>query len=213
MDFQRQTKLFDPSKVGGIPIVVIGAGAVGGIATLFLAKVGFQNIKVYDHDKVEEHNIPNQFYPISSIGLPKVEALAKVVYDFTGTAIDTFERRWEPSEPLEGIVISSVDSMAVRQQIFSKLLECKEILYLIDPRMAGLDFRVACVNFLNHDKYSWYPDEEASPEMCGARSIMFNMGIIGGIVCDMACQIAKGEVPPSEISGDLQTLGFTTIEA
>lgn len=210
MDYTRQTKLFDPDKYGATPIHVIGVGAIGSIATLMLAKVGFNNITCYDHDKVEEHNLPNQFYPMDSIGHFKVEALQKIVLDYTGIEISPHPVKWE-EQKLNGIVISSVDSMAVRKQIYNDMLLNPEFKYLIDPRMAGLDFRIACVNYDNAKKYSWYPDAEASPEMCGARSIMFNVGIVGGIVANMACMIAQDRTPPSEIVGDLESICFTTI--
>jgi len=210
MDYTRQTRLFDPAKYGSIPIHVIGVGAIGSIATLMLAKVGFNNITCYDHDKVEEHNLPNQFYPMDSIGHYKVEALQKIVLDYTGIEISPHPVKWE-EQHLKGIIISSVDSMSVRKQIFNNVLLNPAIKYLIDPRMAGLDFRIACVNYDNAKKYSWYPDAEASPEMCGARSIMFNVGIVGGIVVNMACMIAQDRIPPSEIVGDLETICFTTI--
>lgn len=210
MDYTRQTRLFDPERYGSIPIHMVGVGAIGSIACLMLAKVGFNNITCYDHDKIEEHNLPNQFYPLDSVGHYKVEVLQKIVLDYTGVEISAHPVKWE-KQKLEGIIISSVDSMTVRKQMFDTMQMNPDIKYMIDPRMAGLDFRVACVNFDNANKYSWYPDSEASSEMCGARSIMFNVGIVGGIVANMACMIAQGRIPPSEIVGDLETICFTTI--
>lgn len=211
MDFQRQLKMFDPEKEGKVPISLIGAGAIGSMSALFLAKVGFSDITVYDHDKVEEHNIPNQFFPLDSVGHFKVEALQRIILDYTGVEIKPHPVKWE-KQPLKGIVISAVDSMAVRKKLFDQMIVDENIKYLIDPRMGGLDLRVAAVNIKNHKKYSWYSDDQAIPAECGMQSIMFNVGIVSGIVCNMACIIAREGVPPSEVSADLGILGFTSME-
>lgn len=211
VDYVRQRSLFDPSSRGQVPIKIIGGGAIGSMATLMLAKVGFTNIEVYDFDRVEAHNIPNQFYPLDSIGEYKVMALKGIIKNFTGVEITANPEAW-CYQPLRGIVISSVDSMKVRKELFDVTCMDEDITWMIDPRMGGLEYRVLIVNKDRKDNYSWYPDSEAVQDACGAQSIMFNVGLIGSIVGSIVCDIANGNTPPVEIVGHAGTLGLIKVD-
>ena len=59
--YWRQLDIVNIDKLQ-VPIIVVGAGAIGSFVTLALAKMGCGNITSYDMDTVEEHNLPNQFY-------------------------------------------------------------------------------------------------------------------------------------------------------
>jgi len=98
-------------------ITVIGAGAVGSWVVLSLTKMGFTNIKVYDHDTISIENMNCQFYPYKGIGKPKVEVLQSMIKSFANVEIEVVNGKYEDGMPLEGIVISAVDSMDVRKMI------------------------------------------------------------------------------------------------
>ena len=83
MDFQSQAQIYNPENQK-TKIVVIGAGSTGSFLSLTLAKMGLTNIKVIDYDKVEEKNIPNQFFRTQDIGKYKIDALKEIINDFTG---------------------------------------------------------------------------------------------------------------------------------
>ena len=74
MDYRKQINLIDAEEVN-VPINVIGCGALGSWLVLFLLKMGFKNITVYDFDNIEEHNIPNQCFSESQVGMAKVDAM------------------------------------------------------------------------------------------------------------------------------------------
>ena len=99
------------------PITVIGAGATGSFTTLALAKMGFSDIVVYDEDIIEEHNFPNQLFPIDTKGQNKAEALKGIVLQYTGEKIVAFPNFYT-NQPLEGIVIVALDSMDGRKSVF-----------------------------------------------------------------------------------------------
>jgi tRNA A37 threonylcarbamoyladenosine dehydratase len=69
----RQSDLI-PEAILSTPITVVGAGAIGSFTVLTLAKMGFNNITVFDDDEIDFVNINNQFYRISDIGKKKVDA-------------------------------------------------------------------------------------------------------------------------------------------
>jgi tRNA A37 threonylcarbamoyladenosine dehydratase len=62
--FLRQLDIADPSQFKDKPVTVIGAGGIGAATVVALAKTGFENIAVYDFDRIEPHNLPNQLLPI-----------------------------------------------------------------------------------------------------------------------------------------------------
>lgn len=65
------------------PITVVGIGAIGSNLVFNLVKQGFQDIIIFDKDKVEEKNIGTQIYGIEHVGRYKIEALKDLIYNFT----------------------------------------------------------------------------------------------------------------------------------
>jgi len=212
MDFTRQKDIFDPEKHGRVPITLIGAGSVGSMVALLLAKVGFSDIAVYDHDKVEKHNLPNQFYPMDSLGKHKVWALATLVKEMTGVGITTFAKKYVDKDPLSGIVITALDSMDARKLVFDQFLEQVTTLGMIDPRMGGLDYRVYTIKPEQHDMWTWYPDDDAVQERCTEKSIIFNVAGIASLVVSSACKLASGQPYPVEVIGEMKNTSMMVME-
>ena len=211
MDFTRQEELFDPAQYGGIPITLIGAGSIGSFSGLFLAKVGFRDITVYDDDIVEEHNIPNQLYSPSSIGTLKVMALHDIILGLTGTSINSIAGKFT-AQQLKGIVISAVDSMRARRNIFKKSMATSGILAFIDPRMGGWDYRVYTIRPGQEKAYSWYPDSETVREGCSGRSVIFTVACVASLVTTVTCSVAMKMHCPTEILGEAKTISLVTPE-
>lgn len=173
----RQSDLI-PESVLGTPITIIGAGAIGSLTALTLAKMGFHKLTVFDDDKIEHVNINNQFYRLSDIGSMKVDALASLIKDFTD--VDIVKMPVRASGMLKDkIVISAVDSMKSRKEIF-------DLFYgsvLIDPRMA---IEYACIRtFFPADRpedytNSLHSDEEAVAERCTAKATMYTASLLAG---------------------------------
>ena len=67
MDFSRQNRIFNPDQ-SKINVTILGAGSTGSFIAFVLAKMGIKEIKVVDFDKVEAHNIPNQYYRLKDVG-------------------------------------------------------------------------------------------------------------------------------------------------
>ncbi len=63
--------LYRRLKVG-----VVGAGALGNIASIQLAKIGFGRVDYYDFDIVESHNLTRQIHFYDCVGRQKAESLA-----------------------------------------------------------------------------------------------------------------------------------------
>lgn len=187
---QHLTRQLDiiPISTLGETIHIIGAGAIGSLTALSLAKMGFTNLFVYDDDHVDVENMNCQFYRFSDIGKPKVVALAELIKDFTGTIIEPINRRYNGEGPLKGIVISAVDSMKVRKTVWDAHCGVAPTTKaIIDPRMAAEEALLYTMNPMSvTDKTSYeatlYTDENAVRERCTAKSTMYTAQLLSGLV-------------------------------
>lgn len=171
LDISRHKELFNPEKFE-YPVTIIGAGATGSWLALALAKLGIENITVWDFDVVEEHNIPNQAFFISQIGKHKTLAIIDLIEQSTNTIINYHSEPFT-NQRLSGIVFLMVDSMKTRKEIWEASIKMKpSVSLLIEPRM-GLDVgRIYNVNpcDLKHiEEYekTYYSDDEAEVSACG----------------------------------------------
>lgn len=183
----RQYDLIPEASLGE-NITVIGAGAVGSWTVLALAKMGFGNIRVFDHDSVSMENMNSQMYPLDMIGVPKVKALSHLVHYFTGVQLITHQEKWE-TQIYPGIVIGAVDSMTVRRQIY---VNYKKSGYrtraVIDPRMGAenaLLYTYKPMDATDCQAYekSLYAEEEALAEPCTGKATIYTANLLSGLVC------------------------------
>jgi len=184
--YTRQLDLINEKELN-FPIHVIGAGGIGSWTTLLLAKMGCSNIKVYDDDVVQEHNIASQFFKESQLGMKKIEALHDNVLEQTGIEIVPAPQSIEPQIE-KGLIIIAVDSMEVRHQL-NELFKDKDC-YIIDGRMGGLQLEIYCQP-ANEYSSTLVAVGQASPDPCTARSICFNCAVIGGLIVNYVRLFAK----------------------
>lgn len=74
-------------RLAACPIVVCGAGALGGNLAENLVRCGARALSVIDRDRVAEHNLSTQPYGRADIGNQKAKMLAHFLYRATGTTI------------------------------------------------------------------------------------------------------------------------------
>lgn len=213
----RQWELV-PLEAQSEPITIIGAGAVGSVAALALAKMGFYAIDVWDHDKVEVENIGVQFYRFRDIGEHKVSALASIVEDFTGVKLAVMPEKFLPeSKPGAGIVVLAVDNMAVRKSVYETYRARGFAAHtLIDPRMGAETALVYTCKL--HDKAamngyakSLYTDEAAVFERCTAKATMYTALSLGALVAQLVKDRAMKREIPKYIQWSLKDYDFTAV--
>lgn len=172
-NFSRQVNIIDVEKKGGIPIHIIGCGATGSAIALALAKMGFENISLYDFDNIEMHNLPNQMFGLSDIGKNKAIALKDIIKQQTGFDIKAYDNKLEGGEVLSGVVFVLTDTMRSRKDIWLKSLKFKPSIELvIETRMDLRCGRIYTINpndFNHIKKYedTLYEDAEAEVSACG----------------------------------------------
>lgn len=197
----RQQDLFRPEQALSA-VTLIGAGGVGSAIGLLLAKMGVPELSVFDFDTVEEHNLPSQLYRHEDLGRPKVEALADIAKGFADGQVIARAERYD-DQPLEGLVISAVDSMDVRLSLWERLRFNPAVALYVDTRMGANLAVIHCVRPCDPDdvkRYErhLYPSSEASDIPCTARAIVYNtFGVASMVGALVRKWWVDGEVPRS----------------
>ena len=156
---------------------LIGVGGIGTHVLLALIELGAREVHVWDDDIVSPHNRPNQFiYNKDDIGRPKVNGARRFVrsqqYD---TIVIRHNRRVTKDTRLSGIVISGVDSMASRTEIWEAVCNSGGLVSTyIDGRIGDDHVWVFTTDPYDHDKAeryqsTLYSDEEAADLSCTTR--------------------------------------------
>jgi len=211
MDFHRQLGILSPDALEDLQVTMIGAGGIGSPTVLALAKMGVQNIKVYDADFLEKHNLPNQMYRTTDVSRPKVEALAEVVKDYTGLVIDRVSEAYT-NQPLEGVVISGVDSMAARKEIWKQVQgQSFRVPLYIEARMGAEVARIYTVDPEDTLQCEWYEeflysDEQAQNVPCTERAIIYCTFMIASLLASQVKKYVTGGNLCGEIIFDMVTL-------
>lgn len=147
VDPLRHLSVFSTHAFGSRRVDVIGTGATGSRIVLSLAKLGVENIHVWDFDTVEEHNIPNQAFGLGHVGLLKVDALSQLVRAATGAEITVHPEKVDGTQTLGEIVFLLTDTMSSRKDIWNGALKFKlRTSLLIETRMGVDNGRVYAVN-------------------------------------------------------------------
>lgn len=193
MDLIKHLELFNPDKLKGKQIAVIGAGATGSLTVLQLAKLGVENIHVYDFDTIEAHNIPNQMiYGVDDIECQKAQTLAAIVNKLVGKhVVMPYNKKVQSRKLYHEVVFFCVDTMASRDEIFNRGIYMNGMTELVvDMRMNA---RAALVFALDPrtkgavDSYrdSLYTDEEVEPTR-GNCGIVLSVGPTAMLTSSMA---------------------------
>lgn len=213
-NFSRMGEHFVPHKYEK-PVTIIGAGATGSFVALELAKMGVKDITVYDFDVVEEHNVSNQVYAMKHIGMLKVDALAEIIKEQTGTEITTIAERVDGSSYLKGVVFCLTDTMASRKEIFESAVRYKpQINLYIETRMGinvGYIYTINPMSPLDTRKYpeTLYGDDVAEVSACGSSlSIVTTACTIASLACWNIIRDYKGIATPQEVLFDLENLNM-----
>lgn len=185
VDYWRQLGIFAPGKFNK-PITVIGAGATGSYIVWLLAKMGCRDITVYDHDKVENHNLPNQVFGLEDIGKKKVIALAAAVEAGTGVKIKPIPKKFSKGQ-LAGIVYVLTDTMASRKAIWESSIRYQlSVDLMIETRMGAEGGMIYAVKPCLPDhiaayEQTLYTDAEAEKSPCTSRAIAPTVATLAGM--------------------------------
>ena len=212
MDLYRQQDLIEPDQLD-VPITVVGCGGIGSFVVLALAKMGCRALTAWDDDRVEPHNIPNQAYRLADVGRLKVEALADLVREVAGVLLEIRAERVR-DQRLQGVVVSAVDTMAARREIWLRTIRHRAGVPLyLDARMGAEVARILTVRPADPDdirryEASLHGDEEAVVLPCSAQAIVYTGFSIAGLVAGQIKKFLTGEPLKGELILDHKTMTF-----
>lgn len=176
MDTSRHKDIFDPSKFHG-RIAIVGCGSLGSALAIQIAKLGLgDKLHLYDDDKIEGHNIPNQIlFGPDDIGLDKAAVVTERIQLLTGQTPQYFTHRVETRHDLnsESHIFVCVDRMDIRKQIFAACVFLNpNVFYFADGRLGSrtamtYSFDPQDLRKSKEYKARWYPDEDVAPETGG----------------------------------------------
>lgn len=192
--YMRQIGLINIEEFVDNHILIVGCGAIGSFTAISLAKMGLKEFTLVDFDTVEEHNLPNQFFTRGNINQNKAFVTANNMHSFN---TDCWPARIDKpfnSKMRHGshIVISCVDNMKTRKQIFNNAKR-NNVQLFIDARMAGLQGQIYTVDMSKKSQIKTYEkslftDDEAQQVRCTDRSIIFTVLGVASFICN---QIVK----------------------
>lgn len=212
MNFLRQKGILDPDEII-FPITIIGCGGIGSPTAIMLAKVGWSKITLIDPDIVESHNLPNQLFPLSAVGKNKVEICRELIRQFSDCSITTIVERFSEKSCYPGIIVSGVDSMKSRMEIWENLKFNINIPLYIDARIGAELVQVYTVQPSNlsdiemYEKYL-FSDENSVQLPCTARAIMYTGFAVSSLIGSQLKKWLKQESYPRRISFDLKTMSM-----
>ena len=215
MDHTRQLDIIDPKNITDT-ITVIGLGGIGSFVIPILAKMGCPSLAGFEFDEVEDHNIPVQNFRIEDVGKSKGKALQEIVAMFSDTSFTFNHEKFEGQVPLEGIVISAVDKMSERRVIWESIELNPAVRLYIDARMGGQVAHLFSINPCSPDDIGMYKeklfsDEEAEELACTARTVIYTVNFIAGLIANQIKKFVNGEELHRQIIWDAQTLSLIPI--
>lgn len=175
-DYIRQRAWFDPSTLNAAATIV-GCGGIGSFAAFSLAKLGVRTLNLVDFDTVDQHNIPNQMFTPDQLGEPKVTALASTIRAATGCQPRTVQAELAAGVPRAPIVVSALDSMAARAELWKQIRYRLAVGLFLDGRLGGENIVLYSVNPSNPTDVGGYEatlhsDADGDDLPCTARSII-----------------------------------------
>lgn len=210
MDYTRQRDWFDPDKTQAAATIV-GCGGIGSFTALALAKLGVQRLNLVDFDEVDAHNIPNQLYPIDALGGVKAEELERTLDKFGGRLVVPYVRPLQDGIPRAPVVISALDSMTARKDLWALVRYKLDVKLFLDGRLAGENVLLYAVDPTNPTDVKGYEgtlhsDEEGSDQPCTARSIIDVGFAIGSLMTRAVRRHYAGEAKDSCVYLDQRNL-------
>lgn len=117
MDKSKLLEFFDASQYD-MPFNVIGCGAIGSHVCEELARLGIEDIHLYDFDTVDPHNITNQMFTEADVDKPKIDVCKAMIESINTTAcITRYPAGIEEPYICNGIIILCVDNIDLRRKI------------------------------------------------------------------------------------------------
>lgn len=192
--FIRQQDLVPSDRLAETTCTVIGVGAIGRQVTLQLASIGARRLQLIDFDQVEATNITTQGYRSDDLGRKKVDATSEAIREIDpdiGVELiaDRYRSKYAPGDA----VFVCVDSISARAAIWRTVgNSCG---FWADGRMLSEVIRTLVVTDLqgrDHYPSALFPQSDAQPGRCAARSTVYAASIAAGLMVHQFARWLRG---------------------
>lgn len=214
--YARHSGIISPDLLKESGVTIIGVGGIGSWTALSLAKLGFKNLHLIDDDTIENENIASQFFTEKDVGEYKAKALAEYLERTFPDLEVTYElSKAQSSSIYYPIVVSGVDSIEARINIWDILELDENVLYYIDGRMGGEAMRLFAMGMMDDNAITKYEEKlkrrnPVADIPCSEKSIVYNTQVNGGIISSLVKKCVRGEEIPFEINFDLASYHMMT---
>ena len=210
----RHSDLLPADRLGSLKVCLIGAGGIGAPTALALAKIGVGMLEIYDDDDVDDVNLGPQMYGTDVLNKGKVHSLRNMLRkQAPWTTVEINKTRFTSVTDVDhDVVISAVDSLAVRKEIWQAVQQSEVNLgnrckLLLDPRMGAEVFSLKVVEPKLDG--SWYEHSlEGKPveAPCTARSTFYCGLVAGGLVAAALASWVRDEIHFVDYSLDMRNM-------
>jgi molybdopterin/thiamine biosynthesis adenylyltransferase len=210
VEHTRQSGIFNASRLS---VTVIGVGGIGALTALVLAKMGVGYITLFDDDIVNTVNLATQMFRVYDVEKYKVDAVIDQIHDYTDDVeVVGYSERvspliLDPPVALGGLVISAVDSIIARQEIWEVISPWYGFTWYIDARMASESFQAYIVR---RNQMDWYDtlirsqkDDDIPDEPCTSRATFYTAALAAAHIGNIVRKIITGQPLPKRIVQDL----------
>ena len=198
-------------KIQEKTITLAGIGGIGSYVGFLLSRMHPKQLFIYDDDRVEAANMSGQLYDNSDIGKAKVNALNRMMRNYsnfyeTTEIMSKFTRDSIPTD----IMICGFDNMEARRMfyfawknyVFHKFEEERANCLFIDGRLAAEEFQILCITGDNkyamkkYEREFLFTDSEADATVCSYKQTTFCANMIASYMVNMFVNFVANECNP-----------------
>lgn len=209
--FLRQRDLINMKRLKRLSCTVVGCGSIGSFTAITLSKMGIGKLVLFDNDVVNCHNISNQFYEMSVLGVNKAEETKRLCRKFSSfinpdeQAIIVKPINFNGHKVKTNVVLASTDNMESRLKVFESALKSKECKLYIDVRMLGDNLKVFTVDLTDKERAKRFREDfltdiknQLAP--CTATTIIYNVLMCSSLICNLIKKHVNKEPLPFHIA-------------
>ena len=179
-------------------ILVAGVGGIGSNLVFQLARMCPNKIVMYDNDVVELVNMAGQLYSHNDVGRSKVDALRRMIRDYTNTQNVYAVTNLYDTNDKSDIMMCGFDNMNARKSFFESWLAHvrdlntdKSMCLYMDGRLSMDTLQIICIqgtddyNIERYQKEFLFTDEEAEHTVCSMKQTTYLACMIGSLMVNL----------------------------
>ena len=182
-------------------VSVIGAGGIGAITAITIAKMGFMNLRVFDAENVEGENIATQFHLATMLGKTKTHSLMWQIAGHDPRVVVETNGMVAPDTDISAnFIVCTVDSIASRKAVWEAAKNNPTWMYYLDARMGAEVFQLYTVDYMD---MGWYDqrinelNEDDIPELpCTEKATIYTAMGAAGFIGAVLRKVSQHEVVP-----------------